>query len=251
MQRRLAPFGVPVARLIHPAVDTLGADLAADVTVYAGATIGPETSVGEQSVIFMGAVVGHESTVARGCIVAANAVINARVVLDDRVYVGASATIIPEVHVGADATIAAGSSVLQDVPAGATAIGVPADVFITQGGDTGPFEEGRDARAVRMPVDVDIYQAIVRAWEEVLSLDGIGGEENFFDVGGTSLLAARVAEKTRRATGRTVGLLEMFRFPTVRLLAEHLSVPARPVMSAAALRAERRRMFWSARAAAR
>jgi sugar O-acyltransferase (sialic acid O-acetyltransferase NeuD family) len=253
-QRRLAAFGVPFTSLIHPAVDTMGATLGPGTTVYAGATIGPETSVDSASVVFMGAVIGHESSVARGCVVAANAVLNARVRLGDRVYVGANATLIPEVSVGSDATIAAGSSVLQDVPAGATALGVPAEVFVTNRAEPDPdhAQDRNAADAPRTPIDVAIYQSIARAWQEVLSLDQLTGDENFFDVGGTSLLAARVAERTRLATGRTVGLLEMFRFPTVRRLAEHLSFPwGQQTVPAGALRAEQRRLFWNSRVGAR
>ena len=250
MQRRLAPFGVPFTRLIHPAVDCTGATLAADVTIYAGATIGPETLVADHAVVFMGAVVGHESTVGRGCVLAANAVLNARVLLDDRVYVGANATVIPEIHVGHDATIAAGSTVVQNVPAGATALGVPADIFMT--GRIPPAHAPDDEPTGDVPADAAIHQAIVRAWQEVLSLDRIADEENFFDAGGTSLLAVRVAERIRFATGHQVGLVEMFQFPTVRRLAEHLST-AVPVgaLSAAASRAEQRRLYLASRQNAR
>jgi sugar O-acyltransferase (sialic acid O-acetyltransferase NeuD family) len=245
-QQRLDAFGVPFASLIHPAVDTLGATLAPDVTVYGGATIGSEASIGSHSVVFMGAVIGHESSVASGCVVAANAVLNARVELGDRVYVGANATLIPEVHVGAGATIGAGSAVLQDVPAGATALGVPADMFLVHEPGTGA--EHRAAATAASFVDVDVYQAIAHAWQEVLSRDQVRGDENFFDVGGTSLLAARVAEKARVATGRAVGLLEMFRFPTVRRLAEHLSSSSGPPqLAAASRRAEQRRVFHGTR----
>src|SRR5262245_34159645 len=136
MQRRLSAFGVPFATLHHPAVDTIGAVLAAGTTVYAGATIGPEVFVDSGSVVFMGAVVGHEARVGRGCVIAANAGLNARVHLDHRVYIGANATLIPEVTVGADATVGVGSAVLRDVPAGATALGVPAEILDTDGAYT-------------------------------------------------------------------------------------------------------------------
>ena len=97
VQARIASWAIPFARLVHPAVDTLGADLACDVIAYQNATLGPETSVREGSVVFMGAIVGHESRVGRGCVLAANSVLNARVVLGDGVYVGTNATVLPEV----------------------------------------------------------------------------------------------------------------------------------------------------------
>jgi serine O-acetyltransferase len=50
-------------------------------------------------------------------------------VLGDDVFVGAGAKILGPVRIGSGARIAANSLVLQDVPEGATAIGVPARVL--------------------------------------------------------------------------------------------------------------------------
>jgi serine O-acetyltransferase len=52
--------------------------------------------------------------------------------LGDDVYVGAGAKIIGPVHVGDGARIGANAVVIQDVPAGRTAVGVPARVVIAQ-----------------------------------------------------------------------------------------------------------------------
>jgi serine O-acetyltransferase len=49
-------------------------------------------------------------------------------VLGDRVFVGAGAKIVGAVQIGSDARIGANAVVIDDVPAGATAAGVPARV---------------------------------------------------------------------------------------------------------------------------
>lgn len=254
MHQRLSAFGVPFASLIHPAVDTTGAELAAGTTVYAGATIGAEVFVDAGSVVFMGAVIGHESRVGRGCVVAANAVLNARVRLSDRVYIGSNASVIPEVTIGEDATVGVGSSVLQDVPAGTTALGVPAEIFHTQAGPGSRDTAGSAAAARRsVPADGEVFRAVARAWGEVLSIEDPQGDDNFFDVGGTSLLACQLAEKARIATGRNVGVVDVFQFPTIRALVEHISPPAGMVEAASAgeLRAAQRRRYFSSRMAYR
>ena len=128
-QQRIAEFDVPFARLVHPEVHTGGAELGHGVIVYQHATVGPEVSLGDGSVVFMHAAVGHESTVGRGCIVAPGAIVNARVRLGDGVYVGSNAVILPEITVGPGATIAAGSVAIEDVPPGATVLGVPGRIL--------------------------------------------------------------------------------------------------------------------------
>lgn len=127
-RKRLEAYGLPFATLVHPNVDTLGAELADDVLVYQNAVVGPETSVGETSVIFMGAVVGHESHLGRCCIMAPGAIINARINVGDGTYIGTNASVLPEVQIGAWATIGAGSVAMRDVPAGATLMGVPGKI---------------------------------------------------------------------------------------------------------------------------
>jgi len=49
-------------------------------------------------------------------------------VLGDRVFVGAGAKIVGAVNIGSDAKIGANAVVVDDIPAGATAVGVPARI---------------------------------------------------------------------------------------------------------------------------
>jgi sugar O-acyltransferase (sialic acid O-acetyltransferase NeuD family) len=243
MRARIAAFGVPCAGLVHPSVDTDGASLDSDVTVYAGATIGPEAHLGTGSVVFMGAVVGHESRIGRGCVIAANAVLNARVRLDDQVYVGSNATIVPEVSVGAAATIGAGSAVLHDVPPGTTALGVPAEVFRTQ--TAAPRPAIPQSSSIRILAGhAELRRVLAGLWKEVLQAESVGEDENFFDVGGTSMLACHLAERTRLVTGLPMSLLDVFQFPTVRAQADHLGRPLAPGPPPAAVqRAQLRRQM--------
>ncbi|HEY2738763.1 MAG TPA: beta-ketoacyl synthase N-terminal-like domain-containing protein, partial [Thermoanaerobaculia bacterium] len=52
--------------------------------------------------------------------------------------------------------------------------------------------------------------------------DRIGRDDNFFDAGAHSLLMVRVAAELTRRLGRTVAVVDLFRFPTVAGLARHL-----------------------------
>jgi acyl carrier protein len=65
-------------------------------------------------------------------------------------------------------------------------------------------------------------KAIADIWCEVLGLDAAGRDQNFFDLGGHSLLLARVQSLLMSALGRSVAMADMFAFPTVAALAAAL-----------------------------
>lgn len=214
-RRRILAHGVSLAGLIHPTVDLLGAEVAADVLVYEGAVVGPGTTLGPGSVVFMGAVVGHGSRVGEGCVLAAGSVLNARVVLDDRVYVGTNAAVLPEVRVGEGATVGACSAVVADVPAGATALGVPASALEARAGGRAPSPVPRRAD--------ELEALIADLWAELLQRPSISPHETFFDAGGTSLLALQACARLGQTLGAGVPPTDLFRFPTARSLAGHLA----------------------------
>ena len=65
-------------------------------------------------------------------------------------------------------------------------------------------------------------EKIVRdIWQDVLGRADVGLADNFFDLGGHSLLVVQVQRRLRDA-GYEVSITDMFRLPTVRTLAAHL-----------------------------
>jgi serine O-acetyltransferase len=58
-------------------------------------------------------------------------------VLENDVFVGSGAKIIGGVHIGAGARVGANAVVLHAVPAGATAVGIPARILTAKPGETG------------------------------------------------------------------------------------------------------------------
>lgn len=76
-------------------------------------------------------------------------------------------------------------------------------------------------------------RALVAIWSDVLGLDDVGVDENFFDVGGHSLLAVRVMSRVRTALGVDVSLRTMFDQPTVAALARAVEGAGRTDSSAA------------------
>ncbi len=73
-------------------------------------------------------------------------------------------------------------------------------------------------------------QRITAIWRELLPADRIGVHDNFFEVGGNSLLLVRVHNRLQEEFGREIPVLELFRNPTVAALAAYLAgeAEARP-----------------------
>ncbi|WP_409462540.1 amino acid adenylation domain-containing protein [Amycolatopsis sp. GA6-003] len=79
-----------------------------------------------------------------------------------------------------------------------------------------------EARGVRpetetgcVPARNAIEEALAEVWREALGLDRVGVYDNFFDIGGHSLLASRMLARVRRITEREVELADFFASPTI------------------------------------
>ncbi|WP_167772871.1 MupA/Atu3671 family FMN-dependent luciferase-like monooxygenase [Ramlibacter humi] len=87
-------------------------------------------------------------------------------------------------------------------------------------------------------------KTIAGIWQEVLGLESVGTSENFFDLGGHSLLVIQVQRRLREATGQEVAITDMFRLPTISALAAHLGGgAASTAVSQGQSRAQARRML--------
>ncbi len=84
----------------------------------------------------------------------------------------------------------------------------------------GAAPEGQAAGAVPR---TDAERVVAEAWREVLGVDEVGLDDNFFDLGGHSLLLARLRSRLRGRFPSDVSIVVLFRYPTVRSLAEHLA----------------------------
>jgi acyl transferase domain-containing protein/acyl carrier protein len=64
---------------------------------------------------------------------------------------------------------------------------------------------------------------IAGIWREVLKVETVGVDDNFFELGGHSLLLVRAHGRLEAKLGRKLTLVELFQYPTISRLAEHLS----------------------------
>nr|AKA59447.1 non-ribosomal peptide synthetase [uncultured bacterium AR_456] len=69
----------------------------------------------------------------------------------------------------------------------------------------------------------ELERRIQRAWADVLGIDAVGVHDNFFDLGGNSLLLARLHARLGTELDTDLPIRRLFEYPTVRMLAEWLA----------------------------
>jgi amino acid adenylation domain-containing protein len=65
----------------------------------------------------------------------------------------------------------------------------------------------------------DIEERLVRIWSEVLGVHQVSVTDNFFDLGGHSLLLVRVHARARQELDSELAVIDLFRYPTIESLA--------------------------------
>jgi acyl carrier protein len=78
------------------------------------------------------------------------------------------------------------------------------------------------AHAEPEAASTQLEQAIVDIWRETLGARLIGLGDNFFDIGGDSLLLATVHTNLQKKLNIEISITDLFEFPTVRSLARRL-----------------------------
>ncbi len=75
------------------------------------------------------------------------------------------------------------------------------------------------AQAPEISGATGLQKRILEIWKETLSLSSVGLDDNFFDLGGTSLTLSLVEHKLQSVTTKPFTITDLFRFSTIRTLA--------------------------------
>lgn len=124
---RVRDCGMRPATVIHPK-----ANIPPDVPVgegtviFAGACVAPMAVIGSHVGLSAGALVGHDCVVADFVSIMLGATVCGDTMLGQAALIGANATVLEKRRIGDGAVVGAGSVVVKDIPAGVTAVGVPA-----------------------------------------------------------------------------------------------------------------------------
>jgi aryl carrier-like protein len=86
-----------------------------------------------------------------------------------------------------------------------------------------PAPAGRSAsRAAYVAPQGQLEQRLAALWGEALKVERVGLDDNFFDLGGHSLLMVQLHAKLKALLGRDVPLIKLLEHPTVGALARWL-----------------------------
>ncbi len=69
----------------------------------------------------------------------------------------------------------------------------------------------------------EIEETLAALWEELLDVERVGRQDNFFDLGGHSMMATRLVARVSRKLGVKIGVVALFKAPTLREFAAYLA----------------------------
>ena len=125
--------GERIVSAVHPnAVIAEGVQLGRGVMVCAGAVVNSASEIGDDVIVNTGARIDHHNVVGSHVHVAPGVVMGGAVTVGEGALVGLGASVLPGRTIGPWGVVGAGSVVVEDVPARATVIGVPARVVRRQ-----------------------------------------------------------------------------------------------------------------------
>jgi|GEM_PF-4229367 len=84
----------------------------------------------------------------------------------------------------------------------------------------------KDAKAEFTPPDTDLEKSLVEVWAGLLNREDIGIHDNFFEVGGNSLLIVRLQSELRGILDEEIPVTRLFQYTTIDALAQHLGEDA-------------------------
>ena len=127
---RYTKAGLPFGLAVHPrATVTKFVDIGEGAVLTAGCVLTNRINLGRHVHVNLNATIGHDCSIGDYCTIAPGANISGNVRLGMGVDVGTGAAILQGLSIGDWAIIGAGAVVISDIPAGATAVGVPARVI--------------------------------------------------------------------------------------------------------------------------
>jgi acyl carrier protein len=71
-----------------------------------------------------------------------------------------------------------------------------------------------------------LEQAIAAIWKDILAVEHLNPDDNFFDSGGRSLQVVQVKSRLEESLGIELPVVKLFQYPTIRSLADFIGAQA-------------------------
>ena len=93
--------------------------------------------------------------------------------------------------------------------------------------------------------NTEIEHILAKIWSDVLKLETVGIHDNFFDIGGHSLLLTQVHHQLKLTAHKEISLIDLYHYPTIHKLACYIDKEKKPTSSLEVIRqrANKRRQF--------
>jgi acyl carrier protein len=90
-----------------------------------------------------------------------------------------------------------------------------------------PAPEGRPDVGRYVTPRTPTEEALAGIWKDLLNLDRVGVDDNFFDLGGHSLLLVRIHAAVQKKLNLNVPITALLRYPTIYALSQYVDKQAK------------------------
>ncbi|MBD2410517.1 polyketide synthase [Nostoc calcicola FACHB-389] len=95
--------------------------------------------------------------------------------------------------------------------------------FLQNNADTLSLHSRRNLQNQYVPASNRVEQIVAKAWQKVLGIEKIGIYDNFFDLGGNSLIGVEVISQLQKELNTHIPIISIYERPTISSLAEFLT----------------------------
>jgi amino acid adenylation domain-containing protein len=86
-----------------------------------------------------------------------------------------------------------------------------------------PKRSRSELEAVYVAPQSEVERIVAEVWQQVLRIEQVGMHDNFFDLGGDSLLLIQIHNKFQELFKKEIPIADIFRYPTIKALADYLA----------------------------
>lgn len=79
-----------------------------------------------------------------------------------------------------------------------------------------------------VPPKNDLEKIIAITWQEILNIETVGVNDNFFDLGGNSVNIIHLSMELKKKLARDIPMAKMFQYPTIASFAAYLQMDNHP-----------------------